>query len=141
MMFMRPSCQLRSRAMENVLRPLIVIGGSVVLTLLVGWARRPTAAQGRRTAPRDPAVGSAAPLPHAAAASCCSRRSCAGPTTSDWRPVEEHDAALGQSLTLVLIGATAWLVVRIAAAIVDSSYARYAASTATPPGSAGSAPR
>jgi NhaP-type Na+/H+ or K+/H+ antiporter len=24
--------------MENVLRPLIVVGGSVVLTLLVGWA-------------------------------------------------------------------------------------------------------
>ena len=33
--------------MENVLRPLIVIGGSLVLTLLIGWAadlllRRPT---------------------------------------------------------------------------------------------------
>ena len=24
--------------MENVLRPLIVVGGSVVLTLLIGWA-------------------------------------------------------------------------------------------------------
>lgn len=24
--------------MENVLRPLIVLGGSVVLTLLIGWA-------------------------------------------------------------------------------------------------------
>ena len=24
--------------MENVLRPLIVVGGSVLLTLLIGWA-------------------------------------------------------------------------------------------------------
>ena len=43
--------------MENVLRPLIVIGGSVVLTLLIGWATDRAAAQGRRTAQRDPLWG------------------------------------------------------------------------------------
>ncbi|GAA3841663.1 mechanosensitive ion channel [Streptomyces phyllanthi] len=38
----------------------------------------------------------------------------------------DHRTAIGRVLTLVLIGSTAWLVIRIAAAIVETSYARYA---------------
>lgn len=38
----------------------------------------------------------------------------------------EHRIGIGRTLTLILIGAAAWLVVSIATAIVDTSYSRYA---------------
>jgi small-conductance mechanosensitive channel len=37
-----------------------------------------------------------------------------------------HRTGVGRTLTLVLIGAAAWLVIRIAAAIVETTYTRYA---------------
>lgn len=37
---------------------------------------------------------------------------------------------VGRTLTLVLIGSAAWLVIRIAAAIVETSYSRYASARA-----------
>ena len=40
-------------------------------------------------------------------------------------------------LSLVLIGAGAWLVTRIVSAVVESTYARYATSPAIPPGYGG----
>jgi small-conductance mechanosensitive channel len=46
-----------------------------------------------------------------------------------WEPLREHQAAAGRILTLVLIGAGAWFVVRTASAVVESSYARYASGT------------
>ena len=49
--------------MENVLRPLIVIGGSVVLTLIVGWLVDLLLRRADATPPRDPTVGSAPPRP------------------------------------------------------------------------------
>lgn len=51
-------------------------------------------------------------------------------TKIDW--VWDHRAGIGQVLTLVLIGASAWLVVRIAATVVEASYARYATATRDP---------
>lgn len=51
-------------------------------------------------------------------------------TRIDW--VRDHRAGIGQVLTLVLIGASAWLVVRIAATVVEASYARYATATRDP---------
>ncbi|HEY3478438.1 MAG TPA: mechanosensitive ion channel domain-containing protein, partial [Streptomyces sp.] len=42
---------------------------------------------------------------------------------------DDHAAGVGQLLVLVLIAASGWLVVRVAAAVVDSSYARYAATS------------
>jgi small-conductance mechanosensitive channel len=40
---------------------------------------------------------------------------------------DAHASAIGQALVLVLIAASGWLVVRVATAVIDSSYARYAA--------------
>jgi small-conductance mechanosensitive channel len=40
---------------------------------------------------------------------------------------DRHEDAIGQFLVLVLIAASGWLVIRSAAAITDSSYARYTA--------------
>lgn len=42
------------------------------------------------------------------------------------RLVPDHRVAVGRTLTLVLIGATAWLAVRVADAVVETSYSRYA---------------
>ncbi|MCB5168440.1 mechanosensitive ion channel family protein [Streptomyces bambusae] len=49
-----------------------------------------------------------------------------------WTPLQEHRTSAGRMLSLVLIGAGAWCVVRIAAAVVESSYARYATGTHDP---------
>ncbi|MFJ8307671.1 MULTISPECIES: mechanosensitive ion channel family protein [unclassified Streptomyces] len=112
--------------MENVLRPLIVIGGSVVLTLLLGWLVdrlvRRAGSRHRETPLWGLLRRCRAPLRVVLLTALLrgSYRQIA------WRPVRDHGAALGQVLTLVLIGASAWLAVRIAAAVVESSYARYA---------------
>ncbi|MEU1325090.1 mechanosensitive ion channel domain-containing protein [Streptomyces microflavus] len=118
--------------MENVLRPLIVIGGSVVITLLVGWLvdrllRRadsrhhetPLWGLLRRCRPPLQVVIITALL-----------RGSYRQSGIAW--VWEHRVGIGQLLSLVLIGASAWLVVRVAATVVESSYARYATSTRDP---------
>ncbi|MDX2917828.1 MULTISPECIES: mechanosensitive ion channel family protein [Streptomyces] len=118
--------------MESVLRPLLVIGGSVVITLLIGWLvdlllRRadsrhhetPLWGLLRRCRPPLQVVVITALL-----------RGSYRQTKIDW--VWEHRAGIGQVLTLVLIGASAWLVVRIAATVVEASYARYATGTRDP---------
>ncbi|CAM5234314.1 hypothetical protein SGRI78S_00808 [Streptomyces griseus subsp. griseus] len=118
--------------MESVLRPLIVIGGSVVITLLVGWLvdlllRRadsrhhetPLWGLLRRCRPPLQVVLITALL-----------RSSYRQMGVDW--IRDHRAGIGQVLTLVLIGASAWLVVRIAATVVEASYARYATASRDP---------
>ncbi|WP_328909666.1 mechanosensitive ion channel family protein [Streptomyces sp. NBC_00234] len=118
--------------MENVLRPLIVVGGALVITLLVGWlvdlALRRADSRHQETPlwgllrrcrlPLQLVIGTA----------------LLGATYTHTRLdlVERHRSGIGQTLTLVLIGASAWLVVRVAATIVEASYARYAAATRDP---------
>ncbi|MFI5802794.1 mechanosensitive ion channel family protein [Streptomyces sp. NPDC051561] len=112
--------------MENVLRPLIVLGGSVVLTLFVGWVvdvvlRRADARHHetplwgllRRCRPPLMVVLLAALLRGAY-------------DQTNLKIVEDHEAGIGQVLSLVLIAATAWLIVRVVATVLEASYARYA---------------
>ncbi|MBV1939473.1 mechanosensitive ion channel domain-containing protein [Streptomyces sp. BV286] len=110
--------------MENVLRPLIVIGGSLVVTLLVGWLVDLLLRRADQRHPQVPLWGllrrCRLPLQFVM---------CAAMLRGSYDQAEltkEHSAGVGQILTLVLIGSTAWLLVRIATAIVDSSYSRYA---------------
>ncbi|MEW2583628.1 mechanosensitive ion channel family protein [Streptomyces virginiae] len=118
--------------MNSFVRLLAVLGGSVVLTLVVG---RLTDLLLRRADARHPET----PLWHML-------RRC-GPSLRvllftavlrgayrqiEWQPLREHGAAVGRTLTLVLIGAGAWCVVGVASAIVESSYARYALGTRDP---------
>ncbi|MEU6392638.1 mechanosensitive ion channel domain-containing protein [Streptomyces sp. NPDC046939] len=110
--------------MENVLRPLIVVGGSVVLTLLIGWAVDQLLQRADRRHHETPLWGllrrCRVPL-HLVLCAALLRG------TYDQAEIsKEHSAAIGQILSLVLIGATAWLIVRIATAVVESTYARYA---------------
>ncbi|MET7717547.1 mechanosensitive ion channel domain-containing protein [Streptomyces sp. NPDC005407] len=118
--------------MDNVLRPLTVVGGSLVLTLLLGWAldlllRR---VDGRH--PETPLWGllRRCRLPFQVVLLTALLRGTYRET--QWQPLKDHEAAIGQVLSLVLISAGAWLVVRIVSAAVESSYARYASSTRDP---------
>ncbi|QNS03390.1 mechanosensitive ion channel family protein [Streptomyces xanthii] len=110
--------------MENVLRPLIVLGGSVVLTLLVGWAVDRLLQRADRRHPETPLwdLLRRCRLPYQLVLCSALLRG----SYDQARIARDHTAFIGQVLSLVLIGATAWLVVRIATAIVESSYTRYA---------------
>ncbi|MFF3482508.1 mechanosensitive ion channel family protein [Streptomyces sp. NPDC002701] len=110
--------------MENVLRPLIVIGGSVVLTLLVGWIADLLLRRADQRHPGVPLWGllrrCRLPLQFAMGAALLRG------SYDEAELTKEHSAGVGHILTLVLIGSAAWLLVRIATAIVDSTYSRYA---------------
>ncbi|MBJ6638306.1 mechanosensitive ion channel [Streptomyces sp. DHE7-1] len=110
--------------MENVLRPLIVIGSSVALTLAIGWATD-------RLLRKADARNSETPLwellrrgriPYQLVLCAAMLRG----SYDQAELLEQHQAGIGRALTLVLIGSAAWLVIRIAAAIVETSYSRYA---------------
>ncbi|MEU6823245.1 mechanosensitive ion channel domain-containing protein [Streptomyces atriruber] len=110
--------------MENVLRPLIVVGGSVVLTVAVGWLVDVLLRRADERHHETPLWGllrrCRVPLQVVL---------CTAILRGSYRQTkiaEDHSAFIGRTLTLVLIGSTAWLVVRIAVAVVESSYARYA---------------
>ncbi|MFF8828990.1 mechanosensitive ion channel family protein [Streptomyces sp. NPDC015131] len=115
--------------MENVLRPLTVVGGSVVLTLVVGYLVDVTLRRADARHHETPLWGllRRCRLPLQVVLVTALLRGSYRQT--QWKVIEDHETGIGQVLSLVLIGASAWLVVRIAAAIVESSYARYASST------------
>ncbi|MEU3182810.1 mechanosensitive ion channel domain-containing protein [Streptomyces sp. NPDC006923] len=118
--------------MENVLRPLTVLGGAVLLTLVLGWGvdvllRR---VDGRH--PETPLWGllRRCRLPLQVVLLTALLRGTFHETR--WRIIEDRQDGIGRALTLVLIGAGAWLMVRIVSAAVESTYARYATSTRDP---------
>ncbi|MCQ0022357.1 mechanosensitive ion channel [Streptomyces somaliensis DSM 40738] len=115
--------------MENVLRPLTVLGGSVVLTLLVGWAADVLLRRADCRHPETPLWGllRRCRIPLRVVMLAGLLRGAYRET--DWGIIRDHEVGIGRVLTLVLIGASAWLVVRIASAVVEATYARYAATT------------
>ncbi|MER8090643.1 mechanosensitive ion channel domain-containing protein [Streptomyces sp. NPDC094048] len=118
--------------MESVLRPLIVIGGAVVITLLVGWLVDLLLRRSDDRHRETPLWGLLRRCRIPLQLTLCTALLRGTYTHTRLEPVDDHQAGTGQVLTLVLIGASAWLVVRIAVAVVDSVYARYAASTRDP---------
>lgn len=118
--------------MENVLRPLTVLGGSVALTLLLGWAvdvlLRRTDDRHRET----PLWGllRRCRLPLQVVLLTAFLRGTFRETR--WPVMERHEDRIGQALSLVLIGAGAWLVIRTVSVAVESTYARYATATRDP---------
>jgi small-conductance mechanosensitive channel len=110
--------------MEDVLRPLIVAGGAVALALAVGWGVDQGLRRGGDRHPETPLWGllrrGRVPLRIALGAALL---------RGSYRQAHlfpHHTRGLGQGLTLVLIGACAWLAVRVASAVVEASYSRYA---------------
>jgi small-conductance mechanosensitive channel len=112
--------------MEGALRPVLVVGTALGVTLAVGYAvdRALCAVDARHPE---------TPLWHLL------RRCrlplqvliCAAILRGGYRAAHvlrgPHVTATGEVLTLTLIAATAWLTVRVATAVTDSAYARYAA--------------
>ncbi|MFF4389693.1 mechanosensitive ion channel family protein [Streptomyces sp. NPDC001552] len=113
--------------MENVLRPVTVIGGALVATLIAGWLldlllRR---ADARHTETPLWGLLRRCRLPFQVVL-------CASLLRASYRwagILPDHAFGIGRFLTLALIASAAWLAVRIATAVVDSTYARYAAAT------------
>ncbi|MEV8402814.1 mechanosensitive ion channel family protein [Streptomyces niveus] len=114
--------------MENVLRPLTVLGGSVVLTLLLGLIVDLLLRRADARHPETPLWGllRRCRLPLQVVVLTALLR--ASYRETGWWVVENHQSGIGRALTLILIGAGAWLVVRIVSAAVESTYARYATS-------------
>ncbi|MBT2405965.1 MULTISPECIES: mechanosensitive ion channel family protein [unclassified Streptomyces] len=111
--------------METVLRPLAVIGGSVVVTLLAGWLLDLLLRRADARHSETPLWGL---LRHCRVPFQVTL--CTSLLRGSYRQAHilpGHTLGVGRFLTLVLIASTAWLLVRIAAAVVDAGYARYAA--------------
>ncbi|NNN35005.1 mechanosensitive ion channel [Streptomyces sp. S3(2020)] len=116
--------------MENLLRPLIVIGGSVLLTLIIGWATDLLLRKADERHSETPLWGllRRGRIPYQLVICAALLRA----SYDEARLLREHRVGIGQALTLVLIGATAWLVIRIAAAVVETTYTRYARASRDP---------
>ncbi|MFD8638299.1 MULTISPECIES: mechanosensitive ion channel family protein [unclassified Streptomyces] len=114
--------------MESVLRPVAVLGGSLVITLIAGWAADLVL---RRMAARHPETPLWGLLRHCRLPFQVVL--CASLLRGAYRQaglLPDHAFAVGSVLNLVLIASVAWLAVRVATAAVDSVYARYAATAA-----------
>src|SRR6478735_11864569 len=118
--------------MENVLRPLLVVGGSLIITLLVGWLVDLLLRRADSRHHETPLWGLLRLCRPPLQVVLCTAllRASFGQIKLD--VVRDHRAGIGQVLTLVLIAASAWLVIRAAATVVQSSYARYATASRDP---------
>ncbi|MEV8429440.1 mechanosensitive ion channel family protein [Streptomyces chartreusis] len=110
--------------METILRPLIVIGGSVLLTLVIGWATDRLMRKADERHNETPLWGllRRARVPYQLVLCTALLRG----SYDEAALFLENRVAVGRVLTLVLIGAAAWLAIRIAAAVVETTYSRYA---------------
>ncbi len=112
-------------SMEGVLRPLSVIGGALIVTLVVGWVADQVVRRIDERHPETPLWDLLRRCRLPLQVVLCTALLRGGYRSAGILP--DHEEVVGQVLTLVLIGACAWLVVRVAVAIVEAAYARYAA--------------
>ncbi|MFH8367246.1 mechanosensitive ion channel family protein [Streptomyces sp. NPDC018031] len=111
--------------MQDVLRPLIVVGGSLGLTLAAGWAADRLLRRADARHPETPLWGllRRCRIPLQAVVAIAALRGF----YDQAHLAEDHAPTIRQILTLALIAAAAWLTVRGSAAAVESTYSRYAA--------------
>ncbi|MFE3603136.1 mechanosensitive ion channel family protein [Streptomyces sp. NPDC059096] len=118
--------------MENALRPLIVLGGTVLLTLALGWVVDLVLRRADQRHPETPLWGllrrCGVPLQVLVMASLLRGTY----RETGWSLATYYQTEIGRVLSLVVIGSGAWLVVRVVSVVVESSYARYATSTRDP---------
>ncbi|GGY92394.1 mechanosensitive ion channel family protein [Streptomyces nitrosporeus] len=115
--------------MENVLRPLLVVGGSLVITLAVGWLVDLLLRRADARHHETPLWGLLRLCRPPLQVVLCTALLSTSYTQIRLDLVRDHRTGIGRALALVLIAASAWLVIRIAATIVESSYARYASAS------------
>ncbi|MFD3533674.1 mechanosensitive ion channel family protein [Streptomyces sp. NPDC058664] len=113
--------------MESVVRLAIVLGGSALPALAVGRAADLFARYADARHPRTPLWGllrrCRTPL-YVVLLTLAFRWSY---RATEWPALLDHTEGVDRFLLLCLIGGGAWLTVRFASAVVESSYARYAA--------------
>lgn len=117
--------------MENVLRPAVVVCAVLILTLLAGRLLDLLLRQADARHTETPLWGLLRRCnpPFRLVLATAALQAAYRPA----RLLPGHAAAVGHVLTLVQIAGAAWLLVRIATAVVDSAYARYAASAPDDP--------
>ncbi|MGW5659000.1 mechanosensitive ion channel family protein [Streptomyces sp. NPDC003758] len=110
--------------MENVLRPVIVVGGTVGLTLLIGWGTDVLLRKANARHPETPLwdLLRRGRIPYQLVLCTALLRG----SYDQAEVLQAHQVGIGRTLTLVLIGSAAWLVIRIAGAVVETTYSRYA---------------
>ncbi|MFI9309200.1 mechanosensitive ion channel family protein [Streptomyces triculaminicus] len=116
--------------MEHILRPLAVVGAAVLITLLAGWVADQVVRRIGARHPETPLWGLLGRCRVPVRLVLCAALLRAGYPWAELSPW--YATAVGQVLTLILIGACAWLTVRVATAVVESTYARYAAGAQDP---------
>ncbi|MFG2291860.1 mechanosensitive ion channel family protein [Streptomyces sp. NPDC048603] len=115
--------------MDSLLRLPAVMGGAIVLALVTGWLTDLLLRRADARHPETPLWNMLRRcLPAVRVLLLTAVLRAAYPQT-EWPPLRQHEAAVGRILSLVLIGASAWLVVRVTSAVVESTYARYASGT------------
>ena len=116
--------------MDDVLRPLLVIGGSILLTLVTGWLiDRLLQAADRR----DHSNPLWRLLRHCQLPLQVMLSTGVLSFSYDWAALHlDYDAVVKRLLALGTVVAAAWLAVRVASAMADASLARYAAATDDP---------
>ncbi|MFB8030737.1 MULTISPECIES: mechanosensitive ion channel family protein [unclassified Streptomyces] len=115
--------------MENILPLVLVVGGSLVITLVVGWLVDLLLRRADSRHHETPLWGLLRRCRPPLQVVLCTALLRGSFTQIRFEPVRDHRAVIGQVLTLTLIAASAWLVIRIAATVVESSYARYASAS------------
>ncbi|GHF31623.1 mechanosensitive ion channel protein [Streptomyces mashuensis] len=116
--------------MEDVVRPLAVAGGALLITLVAGWAADRVVREVARRRPQEVLWRLLRRCRVPLRVVLCAALLRAGYPSAEL--AGDHDEVVGQVLTLVLIGACAWLAIRLATAIVEAGYARYAAGQRDP---------
>ncbi|MFE0702236.1 mechanosensitive ion channel family protein [Streptomyces sp. NPDC058872] len=116
--------------METFLRPVVVIGGSVVLALLAGWLLDLLLRRADSRHDETPLWGL---LRHCRVP--FQLVLCSGLLLSFHKQAEFFGAysdGIRQTLLLAVIASMAWLLVRISGAVVETAFARYAAAAEDP---------
>ncbi|WP_416237609.1 mechanosensitive ion channel family protein [Streptomyces sp. NBC_00162] len=113
--------------METVLRPVTVVGGTLVITLVAGWILDLLLRRADARHSETPLWGLLRRCRLPFQVVLCTSLLRASYRIAGILP--DHAFAVGRTLTLALIASVSWLAVRIATAAVDSTYARYAAVT------------
>ncbi|MET7638888.1 mechanosensitive ion channel domain-containing protein [Streptomyces sp. NPDC005438] len=116
--------------MEQVIRPLLVVGLTIVVTLALGWLIDRALHAADRRHPETPLWGELRrcqlPLQLVLA-------SAAVHASYGWAGIDYgNDRLIRNILALISVAALVWLAIRIASAIAETSLARFAATTSDP---------
>ncbi|MFD7556397.1 mechanosensitive ion channel family protein [Streptomyces sp. NPDC059835] len=118
--------------MNSVIRLLSVLGGSLLLTFAADWAADRLLCRADARHPETPLwnlLRRCRPALRIVLLAALLRGAYA---QAAWRPLQDDADTVGRILSLVLIGAGAWLIVGVVSAVVESGYARYATGTRDP---------